>query len=48
VLELSPQRLRLWHLILSQARASCDFPLLGLPDIFYERLLLNAESNQVR
>jgi hypothetical protein len=35
--ELSPQRLRLWNLILPEKRASCDFPLLGQSDIFYER-----------
>ncbi len=36
--ELSPQRLRLWQLILSETRASCDFPLLGQTGISYERL----------
>jgi hypothetical protein len=34
--ELSPNRLNLWRLLLSVERASCDFPLLGQSDIFYE------------
>ncbi len=35
--ELSPDRLSLWRLLLTEDRASCDFPLLGQSDIFYER-----------
>jgi hypothetical protein len=35
--ELSPDRLRLWKLLLSEQRASCDFPLLGRSELFYER-----------
>jgi hypothetical protein len=35
--ELSTDRMALWRLILSEERASCDFPLLGRSDIFYER-----------
>ena len=43
--ELSPERLRLWRLLLSDERASCDFPLLGRSDIFYER---NMQSSSAR
>ena len=45
--ELSPNRLSLWRLLLSEERTSCDFPLLGRSDIFYERLE-DSRSNQVR
>jgi alpha-galactosidase len=41
--ELSSERLKLWRLILSERRASCDFPLLGQSDISYEK-----RSGQVR
>lgn len=34
--ELSPDRLKLWELLLSEQRASCDFPLLGRSELFYE------------
>ena len=44
--ELSPGRLNLWRLLLSEDRASCDFPLLGQSDIFYERTV-NAQLKQV-
>ncbi len=43
--ELSPERLRLWRLLLSDERASCDFPLLGRSDIFYE---WNTQSSSAR
>ncbi|MBI5955324.1 MAG: alpha-galactosidase [Chloroflexi bacterium] len=46
--ELSPRRLRLWKLLLSEGRASCDFPLLGKSGISYERLPADIESNRVR
>lgn len=46
--ELSPHRLRLWRLILSEERASCDFPLLGQSGISYERLPADIESHRVR
>jgi hypothetical protein len=36
--ELSQDRLNLWRFILPQERASCDFPLLGQSDVFYERM----------
>jgi len=45
--ELSPARLKLWRLLLSEQRASCDFPLLGGSDISYERVA-NAQSGQAR
>ena len=45
--ELSPARLRLWRLLLTEARVSCDFPLLGQTDIFYERVT-SLQSNQIR
>jgi hypothetical protein len=35
--ELSPDRLKLWELLLSEQRASCDFPLLGRSELFYKR-----------
>lgn len=34
--ELSPHRLKLWELLLSEQRASCNFPLLGRSELFYE------------
>jgi len=34
--ELSPDRLKLWVLLLTEERASCDFPLLGRSELFYE------------
>jgi hypothetical protein len=34
--ELSPDRLKLWELLLTEQRASCDFPLLGRSELFYE------------
>ena len=34
--ELSSERLRLWRLILPEDRDSCNFPLLGRSDLFYE------------
>jgi len=45
--ELSPARLQLWRLILSEERTSCDFPLLGRSDIFYERQPVNLQSDLV-
>jgi alpha-galactosidase len=44
--ELSPDRLKLWRLLLSEERASCDFPLLGKSGIFYEHTI-DAQSKQV-
>jgi hypothetical protein len=46
--ELSPQRLNLWRLILPGERSSCDFPLLGQSDIFYERLPESSSVHPVR
>jgi len=43
--ELSPERIRLWRLLLTEGRASCDFPLLGRSELFYERLV-KTPSNQ--
>jgi hypothetical protein len=34
--ELSPERLKLWSLLLTDDRASCDFPFLGQTSIFYK------------
>ena len=45
--ELSPDRLGLWRLLLSRERASCDFPLLGQSDIFYERPFVDARANRI-
>jgi hypothetical protein len=45
--ELSPDRLKLWRLLLSEGRASCNFPLLGQSDIVYEHLP-DTSSGQVR
>ena len=45
--ELSPDRLKLWALLLSQQRASCNFPLLGRSELFYEDSD-NAQSNLLR
>lgn len=45
--ELSPDRLELWRLLLSEQQASCDFPLLGQSDIFYERIT-NTQPGQAR
>ena len=46
--ELSPGRLKLWRLILTERQASCDFPLLGRSDIFYERIPETTSSGQLR
>jgi hypothetical protein len=46
--ELSPDRLKLWQLILTESPASCDFPLLGRSDIVYRRLPGNQQPDQVR
>ncbi len=35
--ELSPDRLQLWKLLLSEQRATCDFPLLGQSELFHEK-----------
>jgi hypothetical protein len=43
--ELSPGRLKLWRLLLAERRASCDFPLLGQADIFYEPLSGTKQSD---
>lgn len=45
--ELSSDRLSLWRLLLSEQRDSCEFPLLGRSELFYERLA-TAQSDQVR
>ena len=46
--ELSQDRLSLWHMILSEKRVSCDFPLLGQSDIQYERPFVQAQANPMR
>jgi hypothetical protein len=46
--ELSSNRLRLWRLLLSEERASCNFPLLGDSDIYYEQIPETRPSNSVR
>jgi hypothetical protein len=46
--ELSADRLALWRLILPEERASCDFPLLGQSDLFYEIEGSNTSNGQVR
>jgi hypothetical protein len=38
----------LWHLILPEERASCDFPLLGQSALFYQRQSFSPQSGQVR
>ena len=43
--ELSPGRLKLWRLLLAERLASCDFPLLGQADIFYEPLSGTKQSD---
>lgn len=45
--ELSSRRLGLWRLILPEERVSCDFPLLGQSDIFYEYLPGNKHASNV-
>jgi hypothetical protein len=45
--ELSSDRLKLWELLLSEQRASCDFPLLGRSELFYETPD-KAHSNSLR
>ena len=46
--ELSPDRLELWRLILPEQRASCDFPLLGQSDLFYEDPSTGSQAQQAR
>jgi hypothetical protein len=46
--ELSPQRLRLWKLLLNSADATCRFPFLGQSPITYERLPADLRSLRVR
>ncbi|HSL42412.1 MAG TPA: glycoside hydrolase family 36 protein [Anaerolineales bacterium] len=46
--ELSADRLELWRLVLHEGRASCEFPLLGHSQIFYERISINSPSAQMR
>jgi alpha-galactosidase len=46
--ELSPARLKLWRLLSPEERVSCDFPLLGQSEIFYDRLPANDQSDHVR
>jgi alpha-galactosidase len=41
--ELSSERLNLWRLVLPEQRDSCNFPLLGRSDVFYD-----PQSNQAR
>jgi alpha-galactosidase len=46
--ELSQDRLDLWRLILPDERASCDFPLLGRSDLFYEVERTSTPGDQIR
>jgi hypothetical protein len=46
--ELSPQRLNLWRLILPENHSSCDFPLLGRSDIFYDWPTEATGANKLR
>jgi alpha-galactosidase len=46
--ELSSDRLKLWRLILSEERASCNFPLLGRSNTSYERWLVDTQSNPIQ
>ncbi|HEX5808584.1 MAG TPA: glycoside hydrolase family 36 protein [Anaerolineales bacterium] len=46
--DLSPSRLELWRLILPERRASCDFPLLGRSDLFYENPPTGSQSQRAR
>ena len=46
--ELSADRLKLWRLILSDRRVTCDFPLLGRSAIFYEHLTRDQPSEKAR
>jgi hypothetical protein len=46
--ELSPERLKLWRLILPEKRVWCDFPLLGRSNISNERQVVKSQSDQVR
>lgn len=45
--ELSADRLKLWRLVLAKNRASCDFPFLGISDIFYEQDI-DSTTNQAQ
>ena len=47
--DLSPDRVRLWKLILAdgQTRAACRFPFLGQTPISYERLPADRDSHRV-
>jgi hypothetical protein len=46
--ELSPERLRLWKLLINPQRANCRFPFLGQSPIAYERLPADLHSHRVR
>ncbi len=46
--ELSPQRLRLWKLLLNSSDSTCRFPFLGQSSITYERLPADLRSQRVR
>jgi len=46
--ELSPDRLRLWKLIVTPQRAACRFPFLGQTAIVYERLAADLTSHRAR
>ncbi|MBI5649108.1 MAG: hypothetical protein HZC40_01455 [Chloroflexi bacterium] len=46
--ELSPERLRLWKLLLNPNSATCRFPFLGQSPITYERLPADLYSHRVR
>jgi len=46
--ELSPERLRLWKLLLSPHRATCRFPFLGQSHIAYGRWPADLASHHVR
>ncbi len=45
---LSADRLRLWKLILSEKRGTCQFPFLGQTQVTYERMPADQDSRRVR
>ncbi|RPI20838.1 MAG: alpha-galactosidase, partial [Chloroflexota bacterium] len=46
--ELSPERLRLWRLILGGGRSTCRFPFLGQTELWYEKLPPGQASRRVK
>jgi alpha-galactosidase len=46
--ELTPERLRLWKMILPTQRRGCRFPLLGKADIIYDHFAADGNLHRVR